>query len=95
MSLFRAVNITSAPNFDNLIATNLPMPDEQGGRTPARLWSRFSEKASSLLPYREMLSLPEEMFILTLKIKKVSSGYMLIKIKLSDAWAIYHMKKIT
>ena len=24
-----------------------------------RLWSRFSEKASSLLPNREMLSLPE------------------------------------
>ena len=30
-----------------------------------------------------------------LKIKKESSGCMLIKIKLSDAWVIYHMKKIT
>ncbi|MGB0226611.1 MAG: transglycosylase domain-containing protein [bacterium] len=47
---------------------NLPMPDEQGGGTPARLWSRFSEKASSLLPYREMLSLPEPIRVPTCRV---------------------------
>ena len=38
---------------------NLPMPEEQGGRTPARLWRTFNQEALSLLPIREMLPLPE------------------------------------
>ncbi len=46
----------------------MEMPDEQGGGTPARLWSRFSEKASSLLPYREMLSLPEPIRVPTCRV---------------------------